>query len=91
MPVFLIGLMLVSAASFLIGLGGRLRRLARGGNIGINQLVLNEGRTIRAASADARPTVKAPITRDRDETGDYLIIHDVSPSTSSLVEREAER
>jgi hypothetical protein len=48
MPVFLIGLMLVSTANFLIGLGGRLRRLTRGGNIGINQLVLNEGRTIRS-------------------------------------------
>ena len=42
---------------------------------------------LRAASADARPTVKARITRDRDETGDYLIIHDASPPASSLVER----
>jgi hypothetical protein len=39
------------------------------------------------ASADVRPTVKARITRDRDETGDYLIIHDASPPASSLVER----
>ena len=44
---------------------------------------------LRAASAEARPAVKAPITRDRDETGDYLIIHDASPSTGSLVERVA--
>jgi hypothetical protein len=44
----------------------------------------------RAASADARPTVKARITRDRDETGDYLIIHDTSPPASSLVERVSE-
>lgn len=44
---------------------------------------------LRATNADARPTVKAPITRDRDETGDYIIIHDVSPSTSSLVKRVA--
>ena len=35
---------------------------------------------LRAASAEARPTVKARITRDRDETGDYLIIHDASPN-----------
>ena len=41
------------------------------------------------ASADVRPTVKARITRDRDETGDYLIIHDASPPASSLVERVA--
>ena len=49
---------------------------------------------LRAASAEARPTVKARITRDRDETGDYLIIHDASPNhpakpDGSLVERVA--
>ena len=33
-----------------------------------------------AASTEVRPTVNARITRDRDETGDYLIIHDASPN-----------
>ena len=47
-----------------------------------------------AASTEVRPTVNARITRDRDETGDYLIIHDASPNypekpDSSLVERVA--
>ena len=45
---------------------------------------------LRAASAEARPAVKARITRDRDETGDYIIIHDASPPAGSLVERVAE-
>jgi len=49
---------------------------------------------LEAASTEARPTVKARITRDRDETGDYLIIHDLSPNhpakpDSSLVGRVA--
>jgi hypothetical protein len=39
---------------------------------------------LRAASAEARA-----ITRDRDETGDYVIIHDTPPSTDSLVRRVA--
>jgi len=38
---------------------------------------------------DQHPLEKARITRDRDETGDYLIIHDASPPASSLVERVA--
>jgi hypothetical protein len=42
-----------------------------------------------AASAEVRPTVKAPITRDRDETGDYLIIHDAPPPTGSLLREVA--
>ena len=47
-----------------------------------------------AASTEVRPTVNARITRDRDETGDYLIVHDASPnhpeiSDNSLVERLA--
>ena len=44
---------------------------------------------------DQHPLEKARITRDRDETGDYLIIHDASPNhpakpDSSLVERVAQ-
>jgi hypothetical protein len=31
--------------------------------------------------------VVAPITRDRDETGDYIIVHDTPALNSSLVER----
>ena len=47
-----------------------------------------------AASTEVRPTVNARITRDRDETGDYLIVHDASPNhpelpDSSLVHRVA--
>jgi hypothetical protein len=34
--------------------------------------------------------VVAPITRDRDETGDYLIVHDTPAPASSLVERVAD-
>jgi hypothetical protein len=34
--------------------------------------------------------VVAPITRDRDGTGDYLIVHDTQPPASSLVERVAD-
>jgi hypothetical protein len=33
--------------------------------------------------------VVAPITRDRDETGNYLIVHDTPAPTNSLVERIA--
>jgi hypothetical protein len=39
---------------------------------------------LRAASAQARP-----IIRDRDETGDYVIIRDTPPSTNSLVRQVA--
>ena len=44
---------------------------------------------------EQHPLEKARITRDRDETGDYLIIHDASPNhpakpDSSLVERVAQ-
>jgi len=44
---------------------------------------------------DQHPLEKARITRDRDETGDYLIIHDASPNhpakpDGSLVERVAQ-
>jgi hypothetical protein len=34
--------------------------------------------------------VVAPITRDRDETGNYLIIHDTPAPAGSLVERVAD-
>jgi hypothetical protein len=34
--------------------------------------------------------VVAPITRDRDETGDYLIVHDTPAPAGSLVERVAD-
>jgi hypothetical protein len=34
--------------------------------------------------------VVAPITRDRDETGDYIIVHDTPALNSSLVERVAD-
>jgi hypothetical protein len=33
--------------------------------------------------------VKVPITRDRDETGDHLIVHDTPAPSGSLVERVA--
>jgi hypothetical protein len=33
--------------------------------------------------------IKAPITRDRDETGDYIIVHDTPALNSSPVERIA--
>ena len=65
--------------SCLVELRDRIEALER-------EAAMNE---LRAASAEARPTVNARITRDRDETGDYLIIHDASPSTGSLVERVA--
>lgn len=65
--------------SCLVELRDRIEALER-------EAAMNE---LRAASAEARPTVNARITRGRDETGDYLIIHDASPSTGSLVERVA--
>jgi hypothetical protein len=34
--------------------------------------------------------VVAPITRDRDETGNYLIVHDTPAPAGSLVERVAD-
>ena len=59
MTDFLIGLMLGSATGFLIGLVGRHRLLARGGNIGTNQLIFNEGRTIRG-NGNGGPTTPKP-------------------------------
>ena len=37
--------------------------------------------------AKPKGAIEAPITRDRDETGDYLIIHDAPPPVGSLAEQ----
>ena len=41
-------------------------------------------------AAEVAPIV-TPITRDRDETGDYIIVHDTPAPAGSLVERVGER
>jgi hypothetical protein len=43
----------------------------------------------RAFTGKVVAPIKAPITRDRDETGNYLIVHDTPALASSLVERVA--
>jgi hypothetical protein len=44
----------------------------------------------RAFTGKVVAPMKAPITRDRDETGDYIIVHDTPALNSSLVERVAD-
>jgi hypothetical protein len=51
---------------------------------------LEVGQQPLAFTGKAVAPIKAPITRDRDETGDYLIVHDTPAPASSLVERVAD-
>jgi hypothetical protein len=50
---------------------------------------LEPAQRLRTFTAEQVAPVKVPITRDRDETGDYLIVHDTPAPAGSLVERVA--
>ena len=51
---------------------------------------LEAAQQLHTFTADEVAPIRAPITRDRDETGDYLIVHDIPAPAASAAAQPAD-